>query len=68
MEDDGLVPTVEACRDSVASVKNMEEDTETKGSKETLRNGNFDQNVTFDDMLMKVGQFGPFQKLIFFVL
>ena len=65
MEDDGLVPTVEACRDSVASVKNMEEDTETKGSKETLTNGNFDHDVTFDDMLMKVGQFGPFQIVLY---
>ena len=35
----------------------MEKDTESKGLK--------DHNVTFDDMLMKVGQFGPFQIVLY---
>ena len=35
----------------------MEKDTKSKGLK--------DDNVTFDDMLMKVGQFGPFQIVLY---
>ena len=43
----------------------MEEEAETKGSNQNLRNEEIDHSVTFDDILAKVGQFGPFQVVLY---
>ena len=43
----------------------MEEDAEKTDSKETVHNEDLTNNVTFDDVLIKVGQFGPFQIVLY---
>ena len=43
----------------------MEDDAERREPNEPLRDEDFTNNVTFDDVLLKVGQFGPFQVVLY---
>ena len=43
----------------------MEEDAEKTDSKEPVHDEDLTNNVTFDDVLIKVGQFGPFQIVLY---
>ena len=43
----------------------MEDDAERRESNEPLQEEDFTNNVTFDDVLLKVGEFGPFQVVLY---